>query len=91
MESAEYAAIARRKGDTWYVGAITDWNERDLKIDLSFLPKGNYEVVTFKDGINAGRDGTDYLREVQKMNSGDVVDIKMKGGGGWAARISPLN
>jgi len=43
----EYAAIARRKGDTWYVGAITNWNERNLNIDLSFLNKGNYEAVIF--------------------------------------------
>ncbi len=86
----EYAAIARRKGDTWYVGAITDWNERELKIDLSFLSRDDYEVVIFRDGVNAERDGTDYLREVQKMNSTDVIDIQMKAGGGWAARISPL-
>ncbi|MBF9255702.1 glycoside hydrolase family 97 protein [Pontibacter sp. 172403-2] len=85
----KYAAVARRKGDTWYVGAITNWDERDLNIDLSFLPKGNYEAVIFKDGINADRNGTDYVREVIKVNAGDKLKVHMKGGGGWAARIYP--
>src|SRR5699024_11687518 len=60
---AEYAAIARRKGDTWYVGAITNWDERAITLDFSFLPQGEYEADIFKDGINANREGTDYKRE----------------------------
>lgn len=86
----EYAALARRKGDTWYVGAITNWDARDITIDLSFLPEGNYEAVIFKDGINADREGTDYKREVKKVSSSDQLDIHMAPGGGWAARIYPV-
>lgn len=36
----EYVSIARRKGDTWYVGGMTDWNARTLTIDLGFLGEG---------------------------------------------------
>ena len=87
----QYAAVARRKGDTWYIGAITDWDKRNISLDLSFLPKGKrYEAVIFKDGINADRDGTDYVREVLEVNSGREIRVKMKGGGGWAARIYPV-
>ena len=86
----EYAAIARRKEDTWYVGAITNWDERELTLDLSFLPEGNYEAVIFKDGINADRDGTDYKREVIKVNSEDQLNIQLQEGGGWAAKIYPV-
>lgn len=86
----EYAAIARRKGETWYIGAITNWDARDLELDLSFLPEGNYEAVIFKDGINADREATDYVREVVKISSGDELQIHMANGGGWAARISPV-
>ena len=85
----EYAAIARRKGDNWYVGAITNWDARDITIDLSFLPEGNYEAVVFKDGINADREGTDYKREVIKVTAKDKLDVHMAPGGGWAARIYP--
>ncbi|MGI0105755.1 glycoside hydrolase family 97 protein [Salinimicrobium sp. WS361] len=86
----EYAAIARRKGDTWYVGAITNWDARSLELDLSFLPKGDYEAVVFKDGINADREATDYVREVIEISSGDKINIHMSTGGGWAAKISPV-
>ncbi|MEO6850589.1 MAG: glycoside hydrolase family 97 protein [Mucilaginibacter sp.] len=86
---AEYVAVARRKGGTWYVGAITNWTGRDLEIDCSFLPAGTYEAEVFKDGLNANHDATDYIREVIKIKSGDKLNLKLKNGGGWAARIYP--
>lgn len=87
---AEYAAIARRKGNTWYVGAMSNWNARDLTLDFSFLPSGVYEAVVFKDGINADRDATDYKKEVIKIAPGDQVKIQLSTGGGWAARLEKL-
>ncbi|MDT0690006.1 glycoside hydrolase family 97 protein [Salegentibacter sp. F188] len=85
----EYAAIARRKHDIWYVGAITNWDARDLEIDLSFLPEGDYEAVIFKDGVNADKEATDYKREVINVKSGEQLNVHLANGGGWAARIYP--
>ena len=87
----EYAAIARRKGDTWYVGAMSNWNVRDLNIDLSFLKQGNYEAEVFKDGINADRGATDYKREIIKVTAGQKLNVHLSSGGGWAARIYPAH
>ncbi len=87
----EYAAIARKKGETWFVGAMTNWTPRELTLDFSFLGTGNYQAVVFKDGINADRDATDYKKEVVKISSGDKVKIQLAPGGGWAARIEKLN
>lgn len=87
---SEYAAIARKKGDTWYVGAITNWDEREISLDFSFLPQGEYEAEIFKDGINADREGTDYKKEIIKIDANKVLPIKMAPGGGWAARIYPV-
>ncbi len=84
---AEYAAVARRKGDTWYVGAMTNWSPRELTIDLSFLGSGEYTAEIFSDGINAGRDATDYKREVTTVKAGDKLKVKLMNGGGWAARF----
>ena len=81
----EYAVIARRKADTWYVGAMSNWDARELTLDFSFLPKGNYEVEYFKDGINADREATDYKKEIVKIDSGDKIKIQLSTGGGWAA------
>ncbi len=86
----EYAALARKKGDTWFVGAMTNWTARDLTLDLSFLGKGSYEATIFKDGINSDRDATDYKKEVLKISSDDKLRIQLAPGGGWAARIERL-
>jgi alpha-glucosidase len=83
----EYAAVARKKGDTWYVGAMTDWDARNLTLDFAFLGEGVYQATIFKDGMNADRDGTDYKKEVINISSGDKLNIQLAPGGGWAARL----
>ncbi len=86
----EYVALARRKGDTWYIGAMTNWDARELTFDLSFLDERNYRAVIFRDGINADRDATDYVREEIPVTSGDQLKINMSTGGGWVARIEKV-
>jgi alpha-glucosidase len=86
----EYIALARRKGDTWYVGAMSNWDARDLTLDFSFLGEGVYQAVVFLDGINADREAIDYKREVIKLSSESKLNIQLYPGGGWAARIDKL-
>jgi alpha-glucosidase len=69
---------------------MTNWNERDIEINFSFLEKGNYEAEIFQDGINADRDATDYKKEIIKVTSKDKMKIHLAPGGGWAARITPV-
>ncbi|MBR6346201.1 MAG: glycoside hydrolase family 97 catalytic domain-containing protein [Bacteroidales bacterium] len=90
-KAGEYAAIARRKGDTWYVGAITDWNERELTLDLSFIGKA-CDMDIYRDGVNASKAARDYKKDWQLFPSDGKIDIKMASGGGWAAviRSSPI-
>jgi alpha-glucosidase len=85
----EYAAIARRKNDTWFIGAMGNWDAHDIIIDLSFLKDGNYEAEIFKDGINADRDATDYKREGIKVSAKDKINVHLSTGGGWVAKIYP--
>jgi len=85
----EYVAIARRKGDQWFVGGLTNWSAREMTIDLSFLGKGTYSAEIFKDGINAGKDATDYKHEIVKVVSADKLTVNMANGGGFAIIISP--
>ncbi|TAJ12061.1 glycoside hydrolase family 97 protein [Marinilabiliaceae bacterium JC017] len=88
---SDYLAVARRNGDEWYVGAMTDWTGREITIDLSFLEKGKYKMIILKDGINADRCAMDYKKEVIEVTAGEQVTIKMAPGGGWAARIVAVN
>jgi len=83
----EYCVVARRKGNTWFIGAMNNWAARDITIDLSFLKAGSYQAAIFKDGMNADRDATDYKAEKINVSSNDKLDVHLASGGGWTARI----
>lgn len=85
----EYAAIARRKGDVWYVGVLGGWNVREMDLDLGFLPAGEWEIESFRDGINADRAARDYKREVAPAPAERTLRIRLAPGGGWTAVIRP--
>ncbi len=87
---SEYAAVARKSKENWYIGALSNWTARDLTIDFSFLPAGSYEAEIFKDGINADREGSDYKRELIQVNSTTKLKIHLMNGGGWVAKIYPV-
>ncbi len=87
-KAGAFVAMARRKGDTWYVGALTDWNAREMTLDLSFI-KGAAEMDIYRDGANAHRAGRDYKKELLPFPSDGKVSLKMAPGGGWAAVIRP--
>ena len=86
-EVGKYIALARRSGNDWYVGAMTDWSSRELVLDLSFLPEGEYEVEIYRDGANAYRIARDYRKEVKKLPSDRKLTINMAPGGGCALKI----
>lgn len=85
---SDYVAIARRNGNNWYIGAMTDWTARDLEIDLSFLPEGIFKMESMKDGVNADRYAEDYKKDTTSVSRQSKVKITMAHGGGWAAIIS---
>lgn len=82
-----FISMARRKGTTWYAGAMTNWDPRDITMDLSFLGAGSYKATIFEDGINANHDATDYTKKVITVTAKDKLTITMASGGGWAARF----
>ena len=82
----DYIITARRKGDTWYVGAMTDWTERDLKVDISRLFDGQVKVEAWQDGKVAHKFGNDYQKKSYIAEKS--IDIHLAPGGGWAAIIS---
>jgi alpha-glucosidase len=83
---ADNIAVARKNGDIWYVGAMTD-KEKELTIDLSFLDDGNYKIQFYKDGVNADRYASDFVMEKKTVTKTDKMNIHLTTGGGWAARI----
>lgn len=86
--AGEYALVAKRKGNKWYIGGMTNNTERQLEISLDFLNAGtSYKMTSFEDGINAGRQAMDYRRKESHVKSGDKIQIKMTRNGGFAAVI----
>ena len=83
----EYAVIARRSGDIWYIGAITNWEARTLEIDLSKIDRAdktdgnNRTYRIFMDGINANRNAEDY-QIIDKEIQDNRISVEMESGGG---------
>ncbi|HKW17034.1 MAG TPA: glycoside hydrolase family 97 protein [Terriglobales bacterium] len=86
---AEYVLLARQNGRDWYVGAMTDWDARDLEVDFSFLPEGNFVLEAYQDGVNADRNASDYKKTTTQITRATKLKIHLAPGGGWAARIHP--
>ena len=83
-KAGEYLAVARRKGDTWYVGAINGWNAIELPLDLSFIKDATL-VEIFRDGVNADRAARDYKHLWWDFPASGSLTAKMAPGGGWVA------
>ncbi|GHT07727.1 retaining alpha-galactosidase [Bacteroidia bacterium] len=88
-EVGEFIITARKKGDVWFVGAMTNWTGREKTIDFSFLGQGQFEAEIFSDGINSNTNANDYKKEIISVSAKDRKEIKLYQGGGWTARIYP--
>ena len=86
-DMGEYIVTARRKGDVWYVGGLSDWTPRDIEMSFDFLPEGTYEAEIFSDGVNAHRLATDYRRSSETINNKTNKNIHLAPGGGFAMKL----
>lgn len=89
-EVGEYIVTARRKGDVWYIGGITNWTERDIAIDLSEIEIGllNAYGTIYTDGTNAHRKGSDY--DEYGIMGMTQLKVHLAPGGGFVAKIHQL-
>jgi alpha-glucosidase len=89
-EPAKFVAIARRSGVSWYVGAMTNWDARDLEIPLGFLGTGEYEAKIFADGPAAETDGTSLSLSAKRVTAGEKLTLHLAPGGGAALILTPV-
>ncbi|MGA7340864.1 MAG: glycoside hydrolase family 97 protein [Terracidiphilus sp.] len=85
----EWIALARRSGKDWYVGSLTNWDERNIKIPLSFLGPGRYEAEIYADAPDAAEEATHTTLTRQPVDRTTVLDVHMVSGGGNAMWIHP--
>jgi alpha-glucosidase len=89
-EPAEYVTIARRNGDSWFLGAMTNWDARDLQIPLGFLGSGEFEAQIFADGPDADQAATSLAISKRRVKSGDELTLHLAPGGGAAIIFTPV-
>ncbi len=90
-EVGKYITIARQKNSAWYLGAMTNWDQRDIEVPLSFLGPGEYRVQIFADGPDADKVGTSLNMATKRLNATDKLSVHLASGGGFAAILSPNN
>ncbi len=86
----EYITMARRDGENWFVGAMTNSYTRELEITLDFLPEGKFEMTSYSDAEKTVDDAEFSEKKKTRVKKGDVVKISMIPGGGFAASIQPI-
>ncbi|MGE5806305.1 MAG: glycoside hydrolase family 97 protein [Ignavibacteria bacterium] len=86
---SDYVLIARRSGNEWFIGAMTDLAPRNLTLNCSFLKDGDYNIEFYRDGVNAVRYAGDYKMVKSEISASDKLKLHLAPGGGWAARIYP--
>jgi alpha-glucosidase len=89
-KSGQYVAVAKKNGDSWYIGCMTNWDPRTLDLPLNFLDGKRYRVEIVQDGVNADRYGSDYKLTTKEVTSSDTLQVQMAPGGGWAAILVPV-
>ncbi len=94
-EIGDYVVTARKDkhSEDWYVGGITDGEERTVEVSLDFLDGDRkYEATLYRDGDKAGWNTypTDYVIEKQEVTSADKLNVRMAPGGGFALQLKVL-
>ena len=89
-EIGKFVAVARRKGKDWWIGAITDWDERTIEMPLSFLGKGEWEIEIIEDDVDVDVFAEHYVKKTIRRKASDTLKIKMRTGGGWTAHLRKL-
>jgi len=83
----EYVTVARRKGDEWYIGAISNNTAHQVQTPLSFLPPGDYTAEIYSDAPDADVNPNHLVKVIQKVNNQSVIATNLVAGGGQVMRV----
>ena len=87
-EAGQYIVMAKRRGQKWFIGGITNDKGREIDVTLDFLPEGkDMQMTSFVDGANAAKMAMDYRQEKSTVNKDTKLHIRMVCNGGFAATI----
>lgn len=87
----QWISLARRSGNNWYVGSITNWSPRDIDVPLSFLGEGKYTAEMYADAPDAGEEATHVTTSREPVDRSTVLHVHIVSGGGNAIWIHPAD
>jgi alpha-glucosidase len=86
----EYITIARRHGDEWFLGSMTNWVPRELELPLDFLGAGRYRAEVYADAEDSDRLPKNVSIVKQTVDRSARLKARLASGGGYAVRLVPI-
>jgi alpha-glucosidase len=87
----EYIVMARKKGNDWFAGAITNHSERLIDIPLSFLDGAKYVAEIYSDAAEVNAQPNHLQRESKNVTNKDVLSVRLAAGGGMVIHFRKMN
>lgn len=85
----EFVAIAKRSGDSWFIGVMNSSKSKTVEIKLDFLDSNSrYSLKSWSDTKNSGVEPKEIKKNTQNIKSGEIIKVKMVDSGGYVAIIS---
>jgi alpha-glucosidase len=89
-EPGKFIVVARQAKNDWYLGAMTNWDGRDLDVGLDFLGAGEFEAQVFADGMDADKAATSVEITKKKVTAADKLRLRLAPGGGAAVILTSV-
>jgi alpha-glucosidase len=83
----EEIVIARRSGEDWWIGAMTDRHARDVVVSLSFLPAGKFRAEIYRDDLTAE---VRYKLETREVKANGEFVLALAASGGALVRLTKM-
>jgi alpha-glucosidase len=83
----DYIALARKNGDTWFVGVMNNSIKKSIEVKLDFLQEGKYEMEIWADSEKSDKQPMELQKKKQIINKGDTLKIDLSTNGGYVATI----
>lgn len=88
-EVARHLVMARRSGNEWFLGALTDGSARNLPVKLDFLGSGRWKMRLWQDATDSAVNAEHLEVEERAVTAADILTLRLAPAGGCVARFQP--
>ncbi len=89
-QPGDFVAVARRSGEDWFLGAMTDEQQRTLALPLDFLGAGQYRATIWADAHEAADFPDRLLKQERIVTARDTLEASMAPAGGYVVHLAPV-